>query len=435
VAAIAAEEGRTVITVDIGGAFLNADISPTGVLVHMRVDPLMTAMLTELDPTYKDYVQADGSVVVQLDKALYGCVEAAALWYDDLTGRMKAGGFEVNAYDPCVLNKTGSDGVQITVAMHVDDLLITSASHANIRELEALLARAYPETTTRTGEVIDYVGMTFDFRTTGQVAVTMQRCTDDILSTGGVHTVRPTPASEELFNIRSDAAAITAADSAWFRTLVAKVLYLAKRVRPECLTAVAFLTTRAAVADADDLAKLRRLLGYIRGTRERGVVLRIGGKLKVGAYIDASYGVHTASGKSHTGCAIVVGEAGPVHVKSGKQKIVTKSSTEAELVGASDTASQALHMRNFLTAQGYEMGPATIYQDNQSCMALIRRGMPGSERSRHINIRYFWLAERVRSGEARVEYLGTEHMFANVLTKPVQGAQFVRERHGLTNWA
>ena len=57
-----------------------------------------------------------------------------------------------------------------------------------------------------------------------------------------------------------------------------------------------------------------------------------------------------------------------------KQKIVTKSSTEAELVGLSDTASQAIHTRLFLIAQGYEMGPATTYQDNKSCMALMKRG-------------------------------------------------------------
>ncbi len=64
--------------------------------------------------------------------------------------------------------------------------------------------------------------------------------------------------------------------------------------------------------------------------------------MDVRAFIDASYGVHTASGKSHTGCAIVVGYGGPVYTKSTKQKIVTKSSTEAELVGISDTASQAI---------------------------------------------------------------------------------------------
>ena len=100
----------------------------------------------------------------------------------------------------------------------------------------------------------------------------------------------------------------------------------------------------------------------------------------------------------------------------------------------SDTASQAIHLRNFVIAQGYEVGPAIIYQDNMSCMALMKRGGPGSERSRHINIRHFWLSEKVADKEVIIEHLGTEKMFANILTKPVQGAQFVRERHGLTNW-
>jgi hypothetical protein len=157
--------------------------------------------------------------------------------------------------------------------------------------------------------------------------------------------------------------------------------------------------------------------------------------MKVSAYIDAAYGVHSASGKSHTGCALVVGDAGPISCRSTKQKIVTKSSTEAELVALSDCASQALHLRSFLSAQGYKMEPAVLYQDNMSCMALVRRGGPGSERSRHINIRYFWVQERVNSGEAEVVHLGTAKMFANALTKSTQGAQFVRERAELTNWA
>ena len=91
-------------------------------------------------------------------------------------------------------------------------------------------------------------------------------------------------------------------------------------------------------------------------------------------------------------------------------------------------------MRNFVQAQGYEVGPAIIYQDNMSCMALMKRGGPGSERSRHINTRHFWLCEKVTDGKVVIEYLGTEKMFANVLTKPVQGQQFVQERRDLTNW-
>ena len=85
----------------------------------------------------------------------------------------------------------------------------------------------------------------------------------------------------------------------------------------------------------------------------------------------------------------------------------------------------------FISAQGYELGPVQVYQDNMSCMELVRRGGPGSERSRHINIRHLWVREKVDQGEVCVEHLGTKDMFANILTR----AQFTRERMGLTNWA
>ena len=80
------------------------------------------------------------------------------------------------------------------------------------------------------------------------------------------------------------------------------------------------------------------------------------------------------------------------------------------------------------------MPAMTILQDIQSCMALIARGRSGAERTRHIQIRYFWVKERVDRGEAKIEYLRSEDMYANVLTKPLQGGQFRRERDGLTGW-
>jgi histone deacetylase 1/2 len=316
----------------------------------------------------------------------------------------------------------------------VDDLLVTSRSRKGLADFVAYLKRTYKEVKVNHGPVVDYVGMTFDFRVEGEVSITMQSCVDDILSGSGVTDAKVTPATSRLFDVRSDAVKATATEEKFFRSYVAKVLYLAKRVRPECLTAVAFLTTRVNECDQDDLNKLNRLLGYILGTRERGITLRVGESMTVRAFIDAAYGVHTSSGKSHTGCVIVLGDAGPLFCKSVKQKIVTKSSTEAELVGLSDTASQALHLRNFVIAQGYETGPAVIYQDNLSCMSLMKRGGPSSERSRHIAIRHFWLSEKVADKDVIIEHLSTEKMVANVLTKPVQGAQFERERQGLTNW-
>jgi hypothetical protein len=67
-------------------------------------------------------------------------------------------------------------------------------------------------------------------------------------------------------------------------------------------------------------------------------------------------------------------------------------------------------------------------------MALLARGRSGGERTRHISIRYFWVKDRVDRGEAKIEHMGTAELYANVLTKPLQGSQFIYERGCLTGW-
>lgn len=80
------------------------------------------------------------------------------------------------------------------------------------------------------------------------------------------------------------------------------------------------------------------------------MVLKIRQKTEINAYVDASFGVH-GDIELGTGTVIMIGNA-TVYVKTGKQKIVTRSSTEAELVGVSDALSQILWTREFLIHQG-----------------------------------------------------------------------------------
>ena len=67
-------------------------------------------------------------------------------------------------------------------------------------------------------------------------------------------------------------------------------------------------------------------------------------------------------------------------------------------------------------------------------MALVERGRSGAERTRHINARYLCMKERVDTGELKIEHKGTKEMYANVLTKPLQGSQYIYERECLTGW-
>lgn len=113
--------------------------------------------------------------------------------------------------------------------------------------------------------------------------------------------------------------------------------------------------------------------------------------------------------------------------------VVVKSSTEAELVGVSDYASEVIHKRYYLQAQGYTLGnePTTIWQDNTSTLAMIANGEPNSPRTRHIDIRYFFVKDRVDSGELCFKYKATQDMVADILTKPLQGELFVKLRDKL----
>jgi hypothetical protein len=332
--------------------------------------------------------------------------------------------------DKCIFNKQVGDA-QITVVVYVDDLFITCANDHLIDQLESLLKHKFKEITIHDGSVHSYLGMVFDFSVPGDVKITMDGYISDLLKYADIPGTVLTPATDNLFSIR-DTPLLDIETKSKFHTMVAKLLYLSKRVRPDILLAVSFLTTRVQCPDNDDMNKLNRVFKYLNGSRELGLVLRASEPLAVKSYIDAAYGVHN-DGKSHSGLVISIG-SGSVLMKSTKQKCVTKSSTESELVAASDFASEALCSVEFLKAQGENIGQPTIFQDNKSTIHMINNGASKSDRTRHMNIRYFWLKERIDDGEVNVEYLPTDQMIADILTKPLQGSKFAELRTLLLNW-
>jgi hypothetical protein len=273
--------------------------------------------------------------------------------------------------------------------------------------------------------------MLFDFSDLGKVHVTMDGYIDDFLSEFGVTGSAPTPSSNDLFVVDQNAEPLDQPTKDLFHSRVAKVLYCAKRSRPDLLTTTSFLATRVQEPTVQDLGKLQRLLRYVNGTRDLWLTLEAEEGWGLFAYIDASYGQHP-DGKSHTGVCMLLGK-GAFYVQSSKQKIVSKSSTEAEIIAVSDGLGEVIWARNFLLGQGVPLGPAVIYQDNKSTMALIAKGRSTSARTKHINIRYFFVKDRVEAGELVIKYAPTEEMLADLLTKPLQGELFRKLRHSILN--
>jgi hypothetical protein len=232
-----------------------------------------------------------------------------------------------------------------------------------------------------------------------------------------------TPAQRTLFEVDENSAPLSHEKSELYHHIVAKLLYVSKRCRLDIQLTIGFLCTRVSCSTIEDWGKLKRLLQYLNGTLDDFLTIGADNLTSMDTWIDASYAVH-ADMKSHTGGAISLGR-GAAMSKSSKQKLNTKSSTEAELVGASDYVPNSIWAARFLSHQGYPLKTNTLHQDNQSAMKMERNGRSScGQKSRHIDIRYFFIKDRVDSGEIDIVYCPTEMMVADFFTKPLQGALF-----------
>ena len=153
-----------------------------------------------------------------------------------------------------------------------------------------------------------------------------------------------------------------------YHHLIAKLLYLCKRSRPDIQTAVAFLCTRVKQPDSDDWKKLSRCIKYLRETKDLYLTLEASPGVKLHWWVDASDAVHKDM-QSHTGGTLSL-RKGSVYSTSTRQKINTKSSTEAELVAVDDCMPMIVWVRNFLMTQGLHVKDNLVFQDNQSAMLL-----------------------------------------------------------------
>jgi hypothetical protein len=145
---------------------------------------------------------------------------------------------------------------------------------------------------------------------------------------------------------------------------------------------------------------------YLQGTMDMPLILGANSTGVLNWYVDASFAVH-ANMRGHTGGGLMMGRGYPI-VSSTKQKFNTRSSTESELVGVDDMMPSIIWTQYFLKAQGYGVTDNIIFQDNKSTMLLERNGKASSsKRTKHINIRYFFITDQISKGEVRVKWCPT----------------------------
>ncbi len=132
-AVVSEHERRDVACYDIPGAFLHADSDKD---IRMILNGRLAKLMVQGVPTlYRKYISVDrkGTAIlyVKMQKAMYGLLRSALLFYRKLVGELESAGFRLNPFDPCVTNKT-INGKQMTVCWHVDDL---NLSHVDPSEV------------------------------------------------------------------------------------------------------------------------------------------------------------------------------------------------------------------------------------------------------------------------------------------------------------
>jgi hypothetical protein len=439
-----ASEGRDVAVIDIPNAFIQTRIEDEEDMAIIKIRGILVNMLVEIAPEfYKPFVTTDKKGVkqltVQCQNAIYGTMVASLLYYRKFCKSLTSIGFEFNPYDPCVANKM-INGEQMTIAFHVDDCKLSHKDPKEMDNMIAWLKREYEsifedgsgKMAVSRGKIHTYLGMTLDFTISGQVKVTMLDYVEEILKAfdeaepkgSGTKT---SAAPDNLFRVDDDCDKLGPEKAQMFHTLVAKTLYATKRARPDTCTAVAFLTTRVREPDTDDWAKMVHLMKYIRGTKTLPLILSARGSGILKWWIDGSFAVHPNM-RGHTGGGLSMGRGFPI-VNSTKQKLNTRSSTESEIVGVDDCMPAICWTRYFMDAQGYGIQENIVFQDNKSAILMEKNGKASSsKRTKHINIRYYFVTDRINKQELTVEWCPTGDMIGDYMTKPTQGALFKKFR-------
>ena len=437
---IEAFEKRDVATVDIPGAFLQTKQPKEEKDVHVVLDGRMAELLAKISPeTYQEYVhqkRGQSLIYCKLNVALYGTLKAALLFWKKLSTSLKMRGFTINPYDWCVANKD-INGKQCTIVWHVDDLKISHMDPKVIDGIISSLNEEYGkvgEMTVRRGKVHEYLGMTLDFTHEGKFIVDMEAYLDEMIKDlpGDMGGKATTPAADHLFRTRDDAVKLDEERAELFHKVTAQMLFVAQRGRPDLRTAVSFLTKRVQSPDEDDYKKLARAIKYIRRTKFLRLTIEATYLDQNHWFIDGAFAVHDNM-RSHTGAYMTFGK-GMVDGSCTGQKINTTSSTEAEVVAIHDNMGAILWARYFLDAQGYPLKPSEIHQDNLSSMLLETNGRGSSgKRTRHMNIRYFFVADVQRRNHVNIVHCPTDEMIGDFFTKPLGGSKFRRFRNIIMN--
>ena len=221
------------------------------------------------------------------------------------------------------------------------------------------------------------------------------------------------------------------------RQIIGLLNHLAIHTRPDIMYSVSYLATRITSANENDIEIGKHIVRYIKGTRNIGLTFSSQAELILYGYADASYLTHNDA-KSHSGICYSIGKnTACFYFKSNKQRLITRSSAEAELIALDLCVVDIIWFRNMLEFLGAKQSqPTIIYEDNQSAMLLATGKTKQRESSKHLKMRYYYVQEAIASSTVVLVYIKTNDQPADILTKHIASVKdFCKLRSIIMNLA
>jgi len=332
-------------------------------------------------------------------------------------------GFSVNDADHASFRMTKPNGHFINLNIHVDDTAAFSSSQKLLDDVFKLVNVRFPMK--RRYGIGLFVGISTKRDEAGVHFWQTTLINDTVMMAGLENTKGVSTPCHGTFkgftpkDITLDVERRKIYDKFPYRQLVGKIAYIARNTRIDIAWITCELQRYGTNFTEAQIDAVLHLIKYLNGTKLMPLTYRSGFKHPVKLFIavDAGYGTSLINRASHEGM-IAFYKGCPIAHSSKRQKVIALSSMESEFMAATEAAKFSRWLLRLLDGFGLKVEkPVPLLEDNQACIYLSKHPSLNGSRSRHMEIRWHWLQEAVKSREVVMVYLPTAGQLADILTK------------------
>ena len=375
-----------------------------------------------------DFVHIPADHKALLVKSLYGLKQSPRVWYSTLKNALSSLGFITSTSDPCLFTWS-TPGGQVTMGVYVDDLLYFGPPDMISTVLESLKTQF---NISEMGRATWFLGIHIDQSTPGKITLDQSKYIKDFLQSLNLPFSRPisTPLDNHYPRLLSSAPdpTYTPPVSCSYNTIVGKLMYAMVGTRPDLCTAVGILSRYLQAPTNIHWEMALRVLQYLSGTINHGISFQSTGNISNDTsplvWTDADYANDMAA-KSISGYGMKLCN-GPIIWYSKRQSTTAQSTAEAEYISANMCARTLVWLRQLLSCLGFPpTGPTTIYEDNQSCIAIAKNPQI-NEKTAHIQVKYHYIREKMDDDSIKLVYCKTDEQIADMFTKGLSSPLFTK---------